>query len=253
MKNSLIKVSASLILIFSVLIVGCNKQSKDPKFLASTIWVSSIAQLAGIDDVECIAPADLKHPPEYEITPQDILRVAKADMFFYAGYERMMKTISEATEVDKSKIAKVKTTNTLENLQKMVIMLSEKAGTQELARKRFYEYEKLIAETRQKIIDTGLNKKTVFAHKDQVQLARDLGLNVVEVFGSAPLTAGQIALANKNQFDIIIDNVHNPVAGPAVAVCPNAVLLVWRNFPTKAEKDALYNVVKANCQSLFVN
>ena len=96
-----------------------------------------------------------------------------------------------------------------------------------------------------------MDKKTVYAHKDQAQLAKDLGLNVIATFGSAPLTSDQILFASENQIDIIIDNVHNPIASPAAEVCPNAKLLIWRNFPEKMEKNALYNVIKNNCESLF--
>lgn len=227
------------------------KENKKAKIVASTSWVASIAELAGIDDVPTIAPVNLKHPPEYEIKPMDILKVSQADLFIYAGYERMMKTISEAAEVDKSKIAKVKTTNTYENLSNMVKMLSEKAGTQKEAERRFKQYDELIQKTRQLIKENGLDKKTVYAHKDQAQLAKDLGLNVIATFGSAPLTSDQILFASENQIDIIIDNVHNPIASPAAEVCPNAKLLIWRNFPEKMEKNALYNVIKNNCESLF--
>lgn len=227
------------------------KENKKAKIVASTSWVASIAELAGIDDVPTIAPVNLKHPPEYEIKPMDILKVSQADLFIYAGYERMMKTISEAAEVDKSKIAKVKTTNTYENLSNMVKMLSEKAGTQKEAERRFKQYDELIQKTRQLIKETGLDKKTVYAHKDQAQLAKDLGLNVIATFGSAPLTSEQILFASENQIDIIIDNVHNPIASPAAEVCPNAKLFIWRNFPEKMEKNALYNVIKNNCESLF--
>ena len=136
------------------------KENKKVKIVASTSWVASIAELAGIDDVPTIAPVNLKHPPEYEIKPMDILKVSQADLFIYAGYERMMKTISEAAEVDKSKIAKVKTTNTYENLSNMVKILSEKAGTQKEAERRFKQYDELIQKTRQLIKETGLDKKT---------------------------------------------------------------------------------------------
>ena len=227
------------------------KENKKAKIVASTSWVASIAELAGIDDVPTIAPVNLKHPPEYEIKPMDILKVSQADLFIYAGYERMMKTISEAAEVDKSKIAKVKTTNTYENLSNMVKMLSEKAGTQKEAERRFKQYDELIQKTRQLIKENGLDKKIVYAHKDQAQLAKDLGLNVIATFGSAPLTSDKILFASENQIDIIIDNVHNPIASPAAQVCPNAKLLIWRNFPEKMEKNALYNVIKNNCESLF--
>lgn len=56
----------------------------------------------------------------------------------------------------------------------------------------------------------------------QVYLAKDLGLNVVGTFGPAPLTAAQLAEIAKGEIDIIIDNIHNPVAPPPWRYPPRA-------------------------------
>lgn len=246
------KIIPAIFLILSLAFTACSKSSvPSSKYIASTSWVAGIAELAGIDDVTVLAPLNLTHPAEYEITPDDILTVKNAELVMHAGYERMVKVMSTAADVDNSKLMKVKTTNTLENLSNMVTMLSEKAGTQTEAQKRFGEYKILIEETRAQIVTTGLNKKTVYANVNQAEFARDLGLNVVATFGSGPLTAEQIADAAEKKYDIIIDNIHNPVAAPAMEVSPSSKLLVWRNFPEKIEKNALYNVIKENCESLF--
>ena len=221
---------------------------KTNEYVASTSWVASIAQLAGIDNIMLIAPANLKHPPEYEITPDDMVKVANAKLFLHAGYERMMKTISKAAEVDPDKILKVKTTNTLANLSNMVSMLSEKAGTVDIAKKRFEKFVKLIEDARQKI---ALSDVAVFANTNQAELAQDLGMNVVSTFGPGELSASQIEDAARNQYVLIIDNYHNPVASPLKQVCPSAVILEWKNFPEKSEENALFNVIKANLDMLW--
>lgn len=221
------------------------------KYVASTSWVASIAELAGIDGVVSIAPANLKHPPEYEITADDMASVIKAELFMYAGYEKMMKTIKEAAEVAPEKVIQVKTTNTLENLETMAAMLSEKAGTQQKAKERFASYKAMIEEARSRIKELGLDKLTVYANTNQAQLARDLGLNVVSEFGAAPLTSNQIAEAARCKYDIAIDNVHNPVASPIADVSSDTVILTWRNFPDHIGDNALYNVIKDNIDMLF--
>ncbi len=241
-----------LVLAVGISLMGCTKTDKPSvKYVASTSWVAGIAELAGIDEVTVLAPLNLTHPAEYEITPNDILAVKDAQLIMHAGYERMVKVMATAVDVDENKMLKVKTTNTLENLNNMVNMLSERAGTVAVAEKRFAEYCKLIEETRARIIATGLDKKTVYANVNQAEFARDLGLNVVGTFGGGPLTAEQIAEAAQNHYDIIIDNVHNPVAEPAGKVSPSSKLLMWRNFPEVHEKNALYNVIKTNCDTLF--
>ncbi len=220
-------------------------------YVASTSWVAAIAELAGLDNVVTIAPANLKHPPEYEITADDMVSVINAKLFMHAGYEKMMKTISNAAQLDESRIVKVKTTNTLANLEKMVNMLSEKAGTEEIAQERFGEYKKLIEEARERIAASPNKNLEVFANVNQAEFARDLGLNVVSTFGSGSLTADQIKEAHEKAYALVIDNVHSPVASPIAEVSPTSIILTWRNFPDYLGSNALYNVIKENLEMLW--
>jgi len=228
-----------------------NGAVSSAKYVASTSWVASIAQLAGLDDVVTIAPANLKHPPEYEITANDMVNVLNATLFMHAGYEKMMKTISAASEIDESKIVKVKTTNTLENLSNMVTMLAEKAGTQEKAQERFGKLKNLIEDARERIKNSPNKDIEVYANTNQAQFASDLGLNVVATFGSGALTASQIQEAHEKAYALVLDNIHSPVASPIKDVSPSSIILTWRNFPDKMEDDALYNVIKENLSSLW--
>lgn len=227
------------------------KEKQYSKYVASTSWVASIAQLAGIDDITIIAPENLKHPPEYEITPDDILKVVNCDLFMHAGYEVMVKAIKEASEVDQEKVIKVKTTNTLSNLENMVNMISQKADTVEKGSRNFSEYKELIEQTRLIIKEKNLDKIDIYANVNQAEFARDLGLNVVDTFGSDNLDAKQIELCAKEKFTIVIDNIHNPVSDPIKAVSPSSVILMWRNFPETMEDNALYNIVKGNIDLLL--
>ncbi len=247
-----------IVLLAAVLVpVLCFAQSaketkaKNAEYVASTSWVAAIAELAGLDDVECIAPANLKHPPEYEITPDDIVKVSNAKLFMNAGYERMMKTIADASGVDQSKIIKVKTTNTLENLGNMVSMLSELAMTQPQAAERFSAYSYMIQQAREKIKEKGYDKLRVYANTNQAEICRDLGLNVAAVFGAGPLSSDQIADAAQNKYELVIDNAHNPVAGPVAEVSPSSVILVWSNFPDHLGGNALYGVIENNLNMLW--
>lgn len=241
------------LLILSVFLTSAKKSKKaNSKYVASTSWVAAIAQLAGIDEIDTIAPAELKHPPEYEITPNDILKVSKADLFIYAGYEAMMNTISTATKIDKQKIVKISTKNQVDVLEAAVTLLAEKAGTQEKANQRFSEYKQLITNAREKVKSKCAQRLSVYVNTNQLPLAQDLGLNIIGTFGPSPLTSAQIAEIAKNKPDIIIDNVHNPVAAPAKQVSESSVIIEWRNFPDTIEGDnLLYNVVFKNIELLF--
>ncbi len=251
MKRFLIVLAVLALLPAMCFAQSVTEKKADGAYVASTSWVAAIAELAGIDDVVCIAPANLKHPPEYEITPDDIVKVANAKLFMNAGYERMMKTIADAAGVDKEKIVKVKTTNTLENLGKMVSMLSDIAMTQPQATERFSAYSYMIQQAREKIREKGYDKLTVYANTNQAELCQDLGLNVVAKFGSGPLSSDQIADAALNKYDLVIDNAHNPVAGPVAEVSPSSVILVWSNFPDHLGGNVLYGVIENNLNMLW--
>lgn len=251
MKKSRITVAVLAVAAAFVFLGGAKKSAKTSKYVASTSWVAAIAELAGVDNVDTIAPVNLKHPPEYEITPMDVLKVSEAELFMHAGYERMMKTISVAAEVDQEKVVKVRTANTIETLSKDVDLISKKVGTEAAAAKRFGEYTKMIEDSRAKIKAAGIDQKTVYVNTNLAEFAKDLGLNIAGTFGPGPLTSEQIAEIADKKFDLIIDNVHNPVAGPAAEVAPDSKILVWRNFPEKKEKNAIYKLVKANIDMLF--
>lgn len=249
------KVTRIFISLFIFLVLfSCKKNpptKTETKYIASTSWVASIAELAGLDNLPTIAPVNLQHPPEYEIKPTDILQVAQSEYFICAGYEVMMKTITEATQIEPSKIVKIRTTNTIGVLQKDIEIISQKTGTQEIAQKRFAEFKKMIEESRERIKNNGIDKKNFYVNVNLEELATDLGLNIVGVFGPGPLSAQQISFVTENKIDFIIDNVHNPVAKPLLEVNPDSKLLIWRNFPEQQEKNAIYNLVKQNIEMLF--
>ncbi|MFC2821771.1 MAG: ABC transporter substrate-binding protein [Sphaerochaeta sp.] len=226
-------------------------QTDKPKYVASTSWVAAIGELSGLDDISTIAPANLKHPPEYEITADDLAEVVRADLFLYAGYEVMMETIKTAAGLDEAKTIRVKTQNRLSVLGPIVEKISSMAGTQTVASERYGAYEKMIEEAREEIKSRGLDKIPCYVNSNQTPLAEDLGLNVAGIFGPAPLTSNQIADAAGKKYKLIIDNVHAIVTEPLREVCPDSVILIWRNFPEYIGNNALYSVVEENIGMLL--
>ena len=211
----------SLMVLTGLFAEGAIESASTPKYVASTSWVAAIAEIAVLDGVDTVAPADLKHPPEYEITPMDVAKVAKAEIFMYGGYEAMMKTIAEAAEVKDECKVQVRTTNTLSNLTAMVEKISAKAGTEEEGKKRLEEFEALFEEARRIIKENGLDKLRVWANKNQAEFSTDLGLNVVDTFGPGPLTSDELLKAKEEGYDLIIDNVHAIVTSPLSEIVPS--------------------------------
>ena len=65
--------------------------------VASTSLLGAIAKAAGAQEVRILTPADVQHPPEYDVKPTDLLKLEGADIVVYAGYERMVSRLVDTS------------------------------------------------------------------------------------------------------------------------------------------------------------
>jgi hypothetical protein len=228
---------------------GITAEVKKTAVIASTSWTAAFADLAGINNVPAIAPASLRHPPEYEITAGDIQKITDSDIFVYAGFERMMKTLGDST--GSVQMIKIQCDNSVATVESQTAVIAAVTHTEAQRAPRVAAYKKAVNDGAEAVKKAGINKKRVLCNKMQIYLAKDLGLEVTGTFGPGPVTASQIADAKNGNYDIIIDNVHNPVAQPLVETAPHVKLVVWRNFPAVIEHDALLHVVQNNISILL--
>ena len=238
--------------IISLAITGCSRKaaSASGKYVASTSWVAAIADLAGIEDIITIAPAELTHPPEYEITADDIAKISKSDLFLYAGYEKMMDVIKNSLELPESKFLKVRTQNKTDVLEVDVMSISAISGTEETGAANIAAYKSMVESARSEIRAKGLDRIPAYVNANQTPLAQDLGLYVADTFGPGPLTAGQIESIAKSKYPLIIDNIHNPVIKNIGSIAPESHVVVWRNFPERLENGMLMKLVRENIEKL---
>lgn len=234
----------ALLVSFSLFAQAASEET--PSLVASTSWTAAFADLAGVDELIAIAPSNLRHPPEYELVPSDIVALQNADYFVYAGYERMMNTISEGVVSEDRVDIRINTGNDRANVIEQVELIASVTGTTP----RYESYIALIDEAEERVAELGLDQLRVLCHTMQTPLAEDLGLNVVATFGGNEVTASQIEAAASGAYDLIIDNVHNPISGPLAEVS-DAKVVIWRNFPETVEHNALENTVRANIEALF--
>ncbi|MDC7242979.1 MAG: ABC transporter substrate-binding protein [Sphaerochaetaceae bacterium] len=243
--------SISLILLsVSSMLFSQGTKEVESNYVASTSWTASYAYVGGLDNVISIAPADLVHPPEYEILPSDIKKIQKSKAFIFAGYEVMMDTLSKNI-IDEDIKLQIQTVNTLDNIKSQAKAISEKYGTQEKSNFRVHEIEDLYAYAKEEIKKKGLDKKNSYVHFHQVAFAKSLGLNVVGSFGPNSVSTKNIEEISKLDNVLIIDNVHNQLASPLEEVNTNATKIVWRNFPNVNTDDALFNMLKENIDTLI--
>lgn len=234
-----------LILLLSTMAFASGNKEESAKIIASTSWVASYIELAGGENVKTIAPANLTHPPEYELKADDIVSLNNAEYFFYGGYEVMMQTISSSLSSEERQDNKISTGNSIENISKQVEFISSILGTEP----NLDEYIALVENAKTELKEKGISDLKIACHSMQTQLAKDLGLNIVTTFGPGEVSAAQIQEASEKQYDIIIDNYHNPVASPLKDVTKGKLIL-WRNFPDNTEKNALINTISENISFL---
>ena len=244
------KIQKKLCAIFTTLLLVVGLWAAPGKIVASTSWAAAFADIAGADEVVSIAPVDLRHPPEYEITVSDVQKIAESDVFIYAGFERMMKTLGTKVE-NKGSSVQVTLDNSLATVKESTLKIAQVLGTEEIQKVRFAEYEKLVKDGLKKCNKKKLNKKKVLCNKNQTYLAKELGLEIVGVFGPGPVSAEELLEAKKAGYDLIIDNIHNPTGKPVTEILPKAKYVVWRNFPIAVEHDALKKVVSENIDALL--
>lgn len=239
----------SLLVLLVTAAMPALAQDVNPLVLASTAWTAAFARAAGAERVEVLAPYEMTHPPEYALRPSDLVRVANADLVVYAGYEVMVPRLVEA--VDRSeRLVQIGTTHAMETIEASVRLLADRLGTQAVAERNLAEIERFLdgwsAELARSLGDT-----PVLVHRMQLALARQLGMNVVDSFGPAPLSPQQLTTLASSGAALVIDNGHNPVADPLRGTLDGATSIIeWINFPGVADSRTLLDVLRINRAAL---
>ncbi len=217
--------------------------------IASTSWTGAFAQLAGADDIRVLAPFDMTHPPEYELRPSDLRAVARADYVVYAGYETMVERLLATTGDSEAETIQIATLHSERVLQASVGAIASALGTQAIAERRLARLFSILEQWRSEVREYELDHDRVIVHFHQRALAEDLGMNVVGVFGPAPLEARQIDELSRLDPVLIIDNGHNPIAAPLLETT-DARVTTWYNFPGIQGSRTLFDIFELNRNDL---
>ena len=152
------KIQRKLSVLFAASLLATALWSAPKKVVASTSWAAAFADIAGADEVESIAPVNLRHPPEYEITVSDVQKISDSEVFIFAGFERMMKTLGTKV-ANKGVSVQVTLDNSLATVKASTLKIAEVLGTEDIQKVRFAEYEKLVKDGQKKVLKKKLNKK----------------------------------------------------------------------------------------------
>ena len=212
--------------------------------VASTSWTAAIARAAGATVVTVIAPAELKHPPEYEIKPSDLGAVRGARLVVLGGYEKFAKRLVETSGSEGTSTLSVVTTNVPALLRTQAQKVAEVLGTVATFTAWADGFDRFAAASRNRVQVSYPDKRAVV----QVQIkayAEWLGFEVVGVFGPGELSPAVVLDLVRLKPALIMDNYHNP-SGPAVAEALKASYVQVINFPGREGTVSLEDVFTLN-------
>lgn len=262
MKSRKLLLFVAAICLISSFFIGCSKPVEQAaasqqetvqteaelKIIASTSWTALMAEAAGAKNVTVIAPAELKHPPEYDFKPSDIQAVQDADWIIMAGYEPFMKKMLGASNISEEKIINVTTMNTYQNLVEQTQLIAEKLGTQDLQQEWQKEFTNTVDAIMEKAKNKDVSNTKVLVHMHMGAFVKSLGYEVLEIYGSEELSPAKIGELAALKPDLIIDNYHNP-QGKGIEEISGAVRVELRNFPGPEHKDFI-NLFTDNTKKL---
>jgi hypothetical protein len=223
--------------------------STEKVVVASTSWVAAIARAAGAENVRVLAPADLRHPPEYELKPSDLRAAADAGLILYAGWEMFAERLVETAGSAGVEVMIVNTSNDPEILYaeagKIAALLGTEAGYEAWRQK----FSVTIEELRGQIAAAYPDRRAV-VQRMQSPFARWAGFEIIGEYGPAEPSPALIFDLAKTSPAVVIDNYHGP-AGQPVAEAARAPYAELINFPGKSGTVTIEDVFRYNTTVLL--
>ncbi len=218
--------------------------------VATNEWTAAFCRAAGIENVHVLAPANLQHPPDYDLKPSDIPVIMEADLIVFAGYEGMMDRIRTNIAGNETELLQIKTVYSPVIIRESVMAIATAMGTEKLAEANLTSIDSAWDEAKEMVVNAGLNWTEAAVHFHQGDMAWAMGIFEVVSFGPAPPGAKLIAEVAESGADLIIDNWHNPISSPLQDVIPDAVVVELINFPGRDGTRGLSDVILFNAKLL---
>jgi hypothetical protein len=212
--------------------------------IASTSLVAAIARAGGAPAVKVLAPAELRHPPEYDLKPSDLMAASRGKLILYAGWEIFAKKLADTAGSAGIELVTVHTGISPPELIQEARHISGLLGTGPAFEAWREGFEALTEDARREVMAAYPGKRAV-VHYDLMPLARWLGFEIAGEYGPAepsPQLVLQLAALSP---DLVIDNYHNP-AGRPIAEAAGAPLAELIFFPGKNGDPSLEGLFRYN-------
>jgi len=215
---------------------------------ASTSLAGAIAKAAGAKEVRVITPGEMRHPPEYDLRPSDLLKFEGADIVVYGGYERMVQKLLETSKNKNILTIQIDTETSPENLMDQVRKIAKVLGTEkerQVWEKNFIERLKLL----QKKISPYSGRKAV-VHRFAQTFSQWARLSIVQMISPGELTPRVISEAISKKPELVVDIYHFPIAG-VIAENAKCRYIQIINFPGIGSTQNLEDIFEYNVSQLI--
>ena len=216
--------------------------------VASTSLTGAIAKAAGAQEVRVLTPADVKHPPEYDLKPTDLLKLEGADVVVYAGYERMVSKLVETSRNKQIVAIQVDTTLSPENLIAQVHKVAASLKTEREAGAWEKSFLQTLGLLKNRLAPVAGKRAVVHWHARP--FAAWAGLSVVQVIPMGELTPRVIADAVAQKPDVVLDILQSPIAG-TIAENAKSKYVQIINFPGVEKTASLEDIFAYNTNQLL--
>jgi len=231
--------------------IFCSLNLWAQNIVTTTSWVKAYVTAAGGEDVYNFAPADMSHPPEYVLKPSDILKLNNAKYVVFAGYEGMVKELKGSLGIDESRMIKIGTGYSFKIISDSILTVAKSLGTEKKAKISLEEISTLYKTSISELKKDGLLDKKVIVHFHQQTIAKELGLNIVGIYGPGPIKPSELKDFKELGADYIIDNIHSPIGKSLIEILPNSIYLSFVNFPGTNGTKSLIDVINYNVGQFY--
>jgi ABC-type Mn2+/Zn2+ transport system permease subunit len=216
--------------------------------VASTSLAGAIAKAAGAKEVRIIVSSEMRHPPEYDLKPSDLLKFEGAKVVIYGGYERMVSKLLETSKNKNIVAIQIDTDTSPENLISQARKISGVLKTEK--EEQVWE-ERFLAKLKelQKKIRPFSGKRAV-VHRFAQPFAQWAGLQVVQIVSPGELTPKVIGDAVAKNPELVVDIYHFPVV-QVISENAKCKYIQVINFPGVGKTKTLEDIFEYNSNELL--
>lgn len=217
--------------------------------LASTSWLGAMATAAGAENVRILAPLDLRHPPEYELKPSDLVAAGKADIIIYAGWEQFAEKLADTAGSAGVRTITVRTSNDPAEFKAEAAKIARALGTEEKLEKWWGAFLPFAEDLREKVMALYPDRRAV-VNRMQTPYVAWMGFEIIGEFGPAEPSPAVILELAQMRPALVLDNYHGPSGWP-IAEAVNAAYAELLNFPGKDGTLTIEDVFRYNADTLI--